>query len=55
MRINKPSPKSFYDQMLSNKLKQEEEENRLKLLEITKEKEKDEELNKVIYKMSFKN
>lgn len=49
---NKPAPKSFYDQMLSNKLKQQKEEERLKLEIITKEKEiekqKEEELNKVI-------
>lgn len=44
---NKPAPKSFYDQMLSNKLKQQEEEERLKLELIMKEKERKKELNKV--------
>lgn len=44
---NKPAPKSFYDQMLSNKQKQEEEEKRLKQEQIMKEKERKEELNKV--------
>lgn len=44
---NKPAPKSFYDQMLSNKLKQQEEEERLKLQLIEQEKQKEEERNKV--------
>lgn len=44
---NKPAPKSFYDQMLSNKLKQQEEEERLKMELIKREKQKEKELNRV--------
>lgn len=44
---NKPPPKSFYDEMLSNQLKQQEEEERLRLEKISKDKQKEEELSKV--------
>jgi len=45
---NKPPGKSFYDQMLSNQLKQQEEEERLRLAKISEEKKKEEELSKVL-------
>ena len=44
---NKPAPESFYDQMLSNKLKQQKEEERLKLELIEQERQREEQLNKV--------
>lgn len=46
---NKPAAKSFYDQMLSNQLKQKEKEDQLKLEKEKLEKQKEEKLTKVVF------